>query len=181
MRRTFAVLCARILLATLASATTVIPFSVEQLTQASTQVVEARAIQSWSQWNPSHSFILTYTQFKVQRTLKGQASATLVVQQLGGKLDGITQRVSGVHAWNSGEKAILFLRPMQLNDGKFVVTGVFQGNFRVTGSSNGVPLVSNGVPDASAYSVKTREASAYRGGAMSVQELESRVQRAAKR
>lgn len=181
MRRRFAVLSAGVLLASLASATTVIPLSLEQLTQASTQVVEGRAIQSWSQWNPSHSFILTYTQFQVARTLKGETSTTLVIQQLGGKLDGITQRVSGVHVWNSGEKAVLFLRPGQVNDRSFVLTGLVQGNFRMTSSAGGATMVSNGVPAVSAYKVSTGQISAYRGSAMSLRELESRVERASKR
>ncbi len=64
-------------------ATTVIPMDVDKLASVSTHIVEARAVQSVSQWNADHTLILTYTQFAVTRTLKGQAPATFMVRQLG--------------------------------------------------------------------------------------------------
>ena len=63
-------------LTALLSATTIVPVSVERLTRESSHIVEARASQSWSQWNSQHSLIFTYTRFQVARTLKGQAPAT---------------------------------------------------------------------------------------------------------
>ncbi|MEY2412015.1 MAG: hypothetical protein QOD84_621 [Acidobacteriaceae bacterium] len=173
----FAVL---LVVASFASATTVIPLSLEQLTEVSTHVVEGKAVESWSQWNASHSFILTYTRFQVQRTLKGRAPSTIVVHQLGGKLDGVTQKVAGLRLWGTNEQAVLFLRPGQTNDGSFVVTGLMQGNFRMTKSQNGGTQVSNGVPDASAYKIKGGAISAFKGNALNLQELESRVQKAAR-
>ena len=62
-------------LLSLASATTVIPMSVEKLVSASSHVVEATAVQAWSEWNPQHSIIFTYTKFQVTRHLKGQVPA----------------------------------------------------------------------------------------------------------
>lgn len=174
------ILTALLIAACLVSATTVIPLSLEQLTRASTHVIEGKAVETWSKWNDSHSFILTYTRFEVQRALKGQAPSTVVVHQLGGKVDGVTQKVSGVHLWNSGEKAVLFLRPGQIRDGSFVVTGLIQGNFQMMKTDKGDVKVSNGVPDASAYKIKSSQLTTFRGSAVTLQELESRVQKAAK-
>src|SRR5258705_4218168 len=95
------------------SATTIVPVSVERLTRQSTHIVEAQASQSWSQWNPQHSLIFTYTQFQVARALKGQAPAMIVVKQPGGSAEGYTQKVAGVRHWRTGDQAVLFLRPSQ--------------------------------------------------------------------
>ncbi|MDP9160444.1 MAG: hypothetical protein M3O09_09480 [Acidobacteriota bacterium] len=179
IKRQASIVAALLLVASFAPATTVIPLSLEKLTQVSTLVIEGNAVESWSQWNASHSFILTYTRFQVQRTLKGQTSSTIVVHQLGGKLDGITQKVAGVRIWGAGEQAVLFLRPGQFNDGSFVVTGLMQGNFRLTKSQNGETQISNGVPDASAYKIKSKEIGSFHGDALTLHELESRVQKAA--
>jgi hypothetical protein len=161
-----------------ASATTVIPLSVEDLTQISSHVVEARALDSWPQWNAAHTVIFTYTRFEVLRALKGEAPSTIVVRQLGGTLDGTTQRVSGVRHWKTGEQAVLFLRPGEIRDGSLVVTGLVQGNFMIYRGPTGKALVSNGTPETSAYKVSASEVTGYKGSAMRLEEIEGRVQKA---
>jgi hypothetical protein len=160
------------------SATTVIPLSVENLTRLSSHVVEGRATRSWSQWNAAHTVIFTYTEFQVTNTLKGQAPATVAVRQLGGTIDGVTQKVAGVRHWKVGDQSVLFLRPGEIHDGSLVVTGMIQGNFAIYRGASGESLVSNGAPETSAYRVATSEVTDYLGGAMRLNEIESRVQRA---
>jgi hypothetical protein len=160
------------------SATTVIPLSVENLTKISSHVVEGRAISSWTQWNAAHTVIFTYTKFQVLRTLKGQAPAALVVRQLGGTLDGTTEKVAGVRHWQIGEQAVLFLRPGEIPDGSLEITGLIQGNFLIYRSATGENLVSNGTAEASAYKVSTSEVTTYAGSSMRLREIESRVQKA---
>ena len=162
----------------LLSATTIVPVSVERLTRESSHVVEAQASQSWSQWNPQHSLIFTYTRFQVARTLKGQATDTIVVKQPGGSAEGYTQRVAGVRHWRTGDQAVLFLRPSQEMDGTLEVTGLMQGNFLVHKSDTGETMVSNGVPDVSAYQASSNVVTQYRGSGMRLDELESRIQKA---
>jgi hypothetical protein len=165
-------------LTALLSATTIVPVSVERLTQESSHVVEGQATQSWSQWNPQHSLIFTYTRFQVARTLKGQAPATIVVKQPGGSAEGYTQKIAGVRHWRTGDQAVLFLRPSQEMDGTLEVTGLMQGNFLVHKSDTGETMVSNGVPDVSAYQASSNAVTQYRGSGMRLDELESRVQKA---
>src|SRR5205085_2267282 len=117
------------LAAPLLFATTVIPMDVEKLASLSTHIVEARAGQSVSQWNSEHTLILTYTTFEVKKILKGQTPGTIVVRQLGGTVEGVSQRVSGVRPWQEGEESVLFLQPSSIPDGALVVTGLMQGNF----------------------------------------------------
>jgi hypothetical protein len=164
--------------AALAAATTVIPMSVERLATISSHVIEGKAVQSWSAWDASHTMISTYTKFQVERALKGQAPAYVVVKQLGGHVGGFTQKVAGVHHWQPGEEAFLFLRPGMARDGSLVVTGTIQGNFLVKTAADGSRVASNGMPEVSAYSTETGAISSFGGHTMNVKELESRVQKA---
>lgn len=167
-----------LLLAGLASATTIIPMSVEKLTQSSSHVLQGRALETWSEWNPQHTLIFTYTKFQVAKVLKGQAAGVVVVKQPGGTVGEIAQRVFGVRYLRPGEESVLFLRPAAERDGTLVITGLMQGNFAVRKSKSGEELVSNGVPEVSEYSVSTQQISAYRGNQMRLQDLQMRVAKA---
>lgn len=164
--------------ASLASATTIIPMTVEQLADKSTQVVRARAMQSWSEWNPQHTIIYTYTKFQVVKSFKGSPEQTITVKQLGGRVDNTVQKVSGVRQFTGGEENFLFLQPSQDNDGTMIVTGLVQGNFRLYRTSAGQVAASNGVPEVSAVQAGTGAVSTYRGSTVTVDQLESRIQKA---
>ncbi len=159
------------------SATTIIPVSVERLTNESSHVVEARVVFSESRWNPQHTLIFTYTKVEVIKTLKGAAQSSLVVKQIGGSAEGYTQKVAGVRYGKPGEQSVLFLRPSAQQDGTFEITGLMQGNFTMQKSASGETLVSNGVPGVSAY--QQGSTGEYTGTHMQLQELETRVKRAA--
>jgi hypothetical protein len=178
MKLQTASVAAFVFLSTLLPATTIVPVSVERLTRESTHIVEAQASQSWSQWNPQHSLIFTYTRFQVARALKGQAPTTIVVKQPGGSAEGYTQKVAGVRHWRSGDQAVLFLRPSQELDGTLEVTGLMQGNFIVHKNGTGETMVSNGVPDVSTYQASSNAVTQYRGSGMRLDELESRIRKA---
>ena len=162
----------------LASATTLIPMTVEQLAARSTQVVRARAMQSWSEWNAQRTIIYTYTKFQVVKSFKGTPEQTVTVKQLGGRVDNTVQKVSGVRHFTGGEENFLFLQPSQDNDGTMIVTGLVQGNFRLYRTSTGQVAASNGVPEVSAVQAGTGVVSAYRGSVVTVDELETRIQKA---
>lgn len=159
------------------SATTIVPVSVEQLARESNYIIEGKALQSWAQWNPQHSLIFTYTRFQVAHSLKGQVPETVVVKQIGGSAGGYTQKVAGIRHWRTGDRAVLFLQSSKAGDGTLEVTGLMQGNFMVRHSA-GETLVSNGVPGVSKYVAGSEGIGVYRGTAMTLQELEGRVQKA---
>lgn len=167
-------------LSIIAPATTVIPMSIERLTAASSHVVEGVPMQTWSQWNPQHTMILTYTKFQVQRSLKGQAPPMLIVKQLGGRVGATVQKVAGVRHLQPGQEVVLFLRPGEENDGTLVITGLMQGNFAVGVDQNGTLIANNGMPDVRAYSVGTGQITGYQGNRLRLADLEARVQKAAR-
>ena len=134
------------LFAACAGATTIIPMSVEELSQKAGSIVEARAIDSRSEWNPQHTLIYTYTRFAVWRTLKGSAAQIITVKQLGGSAGGYTQQISGVREFQAGEETLLFLRGSVARDGTHVIVGLMQGHFNVFRDAAGETMVSNGIP-----------------------------------
>ena len=158
-----------------AAATTVVPMSLERLTRASTQVVRARALASWSAWDASHQRIFTYTRFALLQRLKGDAASTFVVKQMGGSAGGYTQRVAGVRQFANGEESLLFLHPSQAGDGTLVVTGLMQGNFRVFRGAQGEALVSNGVPGVRSFDAAGSRVQPYAGTRMRWSDAESRI------
>jgi hypothetical protein len=156
-------------------ATSIVPMSVEELAAKSQTVVEGRALEQWSQWDTNEHLIYTYTRFAVTQRLKGASAETIVVRQMGGSAGGYTQIVSGVRHWQTGDEAVLFLRPSVANDGSMAVVGLMQGNFQMT-RANGVVSVNNGVPAVSM--IKEGSASTFTGARMTLSEIEQRVRRA---
>lgn len=154
-------------------ATTVVPLSIEDLTRASSDVIEGRATRSWTTWNAQHTLIYTYTTFEVSKNLKGAAAQSVTVKQVGGSADGYTQKVSGVRQFQVGEDALLFLRPSVARDGSLVVVGLIQGNYRMVRAPNGETLVTNGVPGAQQFERGRIER--FAGNAMRLSEAEARV------
>ena len=180
MKRLSAALALALLGVGLASATTVIPMSVEDLTNASEHVVQARAVEQWSEWSPNHGLILTFTRFQVIKTLKGAVPATFVVKQLGGQVANQRTHVAGVRYFSSNEEAVLFLHPAMAKDSTYVITGLMQGNFHVD-RSGGAATVTNGVPGAHTLSTASHSVSGYQGSHMTLDELQTRVRQAVSR
>ncbi len=166
-------LCAGVL----ASATSIVPMTVEQLTHTSEYVVEAQAIQQWSQWAPGHNIILTFTRFRVSNTLKGAVPGEITLKQLGGKVGNSVVKVAGVRYFRPQEEAVLFLHPAMANDGTYVITGLMQGNFHVDRAGTQA-TVTNGIKSPGTYTVSGGGVSQYQGTRMTLTELETRVRQA---
>ena len=157
-----------------AAATTVVRRSIEELARNSVLVVHGRAGESFTRWEGG--LLQTYTRIEVIRPLKGSAPQSVVVKQLGGTTERYTQKVSGVRHWIAGQEVVLFLRPGNRGDA-YVVTGLMQGNFIVR-TRGGQKVLSNGMPDVTAYESGTGKVGQYRGTTLTLEQLEARVQKA---
>lgn len=166
-----------LLLVGLASATTVKPMSIEDLTTAASTVIEGKATESWSAWNPQHTLIYTFTRVRISKTLKGNNDGTILLKQLGGSAGGYTQKVAGVHPLMTGDQAVLFLRPSEARDGTMVIVGLMQGNFHIEREAkSGSVVVNNGVNDV--HQSTATGVTEYRGAKLTLKQLEARVRRA---
>ena len=155
--------------------TTVVPMSVERLTQASTHVVVGHAVRSWSEWDPQHTQIFTYTRFHVLTALKGTTPGEIIVKQMGGRAGGYEQKVAGVRHLASGEQAVLFVHPSQAADGTLVITGLMQGNFRIVASQKGEVMATNDVSGVNQLAADVSAVEHYVGSRMPLTTLESLV------
>ena len=186
IRKIFNAFAVFISLLAAASATTVIPMSIEQLTETSTHVVLGHAVKTWSSWDAQHTRISTYTQMSVENWLKGTGENAIIVKQPGGSAEGYTQHVSGVRPWSAGESAVLFLHRAPSNDGTYVVSGLMQGDFRVRRSTSGAIIADNGVSsntkelagDVQSFNPSNKSLTPYTGSHITLDELEQRVRTA---
>ena len=126
-------------------ATTMVSLSMEQLTQASSDIVEGQVASQISEWNAAHTQIVTITTFKVVQTLKGRAANNLRVRLLGGTVGHVTVTVPGQVTFRPKREYILFLEPA--DDATYHVVGMIQGAYPiyrdVTANEERVILPSN--------------------------------------
>ena len=120
-----------LLAAVSAQATTLVHLSLEQLSQASSDVVRGRAVSQEVRWNDSHTQILTVTTVEIEQTLKGTPRRTMVIEQPGGAVGNLRVRVSGTVAFRAGASYFLFLEPAGAGSTFYRVTGMAQGAYRV--------------------------------------------------
>ena len=178
MRRRLAVLLMAIA-SSFVLGTTVRPVSVETMAAHASLVAEGRAVSSWSQWNPEHTMILTYTRFQVSRVLKGAAAREVTIRQPGGTVGVYRDVVHGVRYLKPGAEAALFLSDGGEKDGAMVVVGLMQGMFRIEREASGAAFVSNGISGVEAED-ETGAVRAFSGTRIPLSEFEARVSRTAK-
>jgi hypothetical protein len=120
-----------LLVAAGASATTLVLMSLEQLSQAASDVVRGRVVSQEMRWNESNTQIVTLTTISVSQRIKGRAQAAVVVEQPGGTVGNIRSRVAGtVHFQQDGDY-VLFLEPSKIFPSRRLVVGMMQGAYRV--------------------------------------------------
>ncbi|MCI0350360.1 MAG: hypothetical protein L0Z53_13125 [Acidobacteriales bacterium] len=160
-------------------ATTVRPVSIENMAGRSSLVAEGRAISSWSQWNASHTLIVTYTRFQVSRVLKGAAAREVTIRQPGGSAGVYRDVVHGVRYLRPGQEAALFLKESGDGDGSMTVVGLMQGMFRIEREASGAAFVSNST---SGVEVKGDggAVTSFQGARIPLSEFEARVARGIK-
>jgi hypothetical protein len=91
-------------------------------------IVVGKCVAQESRWDEAHNWILTYTTFQVEKTLKGQPSQQITIVTPGGTVDNITQDVIGVPKFRQGEENVVFVRNSQAGP---TVAYLEQGSYRV--------------------------------------------------
>jgi hypothetical protein len=114
-----------------AQATTLVHLSLEQLSQASSEIVRGRVIGQEARWNSSHTRILTFTTIEIERTLKGTPRHLMVIEQPGGSMGNIRVRVAGTVSFRAGSSYFLFLEPTDANASGHRLVGMAQGAYRI--------------------------------------------------
>ena len=118
-----------------------IPRSLEELSTSAERIVMARCVSAAPQWNADHSQILTAYRFRVTRTLKGEASPAITLDELGGFVDGKGMMVGDVPCYTVGEEVLLFAARTEI--GRWRTLGAGQGKFTLIRDPQGRSWVRN--------------------------------------
>lgn len=111
-------------------ASTVVSLSFDQLTQASSDIVQAHVVNQASIWNEAHTQILTVTSVAVSQVFKGNASSTVEIQQLGGTIGNMHAFVPGDIPLQPEQEYVFFLEPVP-DSSRYRMVGLTQGAYRV--------------------------------------------------
>lgn len=91
-------------------------------------IVVGTCVAQRSEWDAGHNWILTYSTFRVDKTLKGAPTQEITIVTPGGTVDNITQEIIGVPQFRQGEEHALFVRHSQAGP---TVLYLEQGDYRV--------------------------------------------------
>jgi hypothetical protein len=131
MRTSLFLVLVTILVAAWARPTTLVRMSLDQLAEASTEIIRGHVASQVSLWNPGHTRIYTYTTLAVDQTYKGNPPATLVVQQPGGTIGKVRLVVAGTIHFSPQAAYVLFLERSPADATKFLPVGMMQGAYRI--------------------------------------------------
>lgn len=123
-----------VLLASAAHATTLLALDVPALTRSSSVVARATVRSMEARWTKDGGRIMTDVVLEVSEPWKGSPGKTITLMQPGGVVGDIGQLVHGNARFTVGEDVVVFLEP---RGERFLLTGMFQGKFKVESTSDG--------------------------------------------
>jgi len=129
--------CVLLLIASAASATTIVLPTDEQLIRKSPLIVEGTVISSMPVLRGNGTW--TETKLAVDRTIKGDAAGELTIREVGGELDGRITKIFGTPAYTPGERVMAFLTPTPRGD--YQTIDLFVGKFSEQRAANGRRLL----------------------------------------
>jgi PKD repeat protein len=134
--RVYGLTCVLLMVAGLASATTIVMPADEQLIAKAPIIVDGTVVSS--QAVERNGRIWTETTVSVERTLKGEVGRTITVREIGGELGDRVTRVYGTPEFTAGEQVLLFLDAHP--HGGYRTVDLFVGKFSRAAMLDGRPL-----------------------------------------
>ncbi len=131
-----------LLLAAPASASMMLPMTVDELSEGADLVVRGRVASAESKPSVDGLRISTIVRLDVDEAWKGSPGASLEIRVPGGSFEGITQVVTGMPRFTVGEETVVFLRYADRARGAGItqVVGMAQGKLQVRGEADGPPV-----------------------------------------
>lgn len=136
-------------------ATSVLPMSLDDLTDTSDFVVEATVLAAETEQTPDMAQmpVWTWTRIRVEKYVKGTGPAELMVKQPGGVFGKKVVTVEGLAPLRVGDRFVLFLHAAEGREGAVTPVGYGAGAYRVFPGLGGVLWASRD-PGVSFASVK---------------------------
>ena len=104
----------------------------------SAAIVVGKCVSQQSRWDADREWILTYSTFSVEKTLKGQPTQQITLVTPGGTVGNITQDVIGVPKFREGEENVVFVRNSQAGP---TVAFLEQGSYHLRKDDRGDRIV----------------------------------------
>jgi len=101
-------------------------------------IVVGKCVKTESRMDPSGRWIVTYSTFNVEQSMKGTPVQTITVVTPGGSLNGIHQSSVGVPEFREGNENVLFIKNSKLGP---TILYFDQGAYDVVQNAKGEPLV----------------------------------------
>lgn len=101
-------------------------------------IILGKCVRQVSRWDHARNWILTYSTFEIEKTLKGAPAREVTVVTPGGTVGNVAQETIGVPRFQSGEERVLFLRDSAAGP---TVLYLEQGAYRVDRDGRGNRLV----------------------------------------
>jgi hypothetical protein len=127
-RKSFAFALALLLVPVAAEATIAQAVKFDDKVENASAIIVGTCVAQRSEWDPARNWILTYSTFRIERTLKGGPAHEITIVTPGGTVDGITQEIIGVPRFREGDEHALFVRQSQAGP---TVLYLEQGAYRV--------------------------------------------------
>lgn len=105
-------------------------------------IIVGECVSQQSRWDEAKKWILTYSTFRIESTLKGQPAQEITLVTPGGQVGTVAQEVIGVPQFRQGEQNVVFVRNTQSGP---TVLYLDQGNYRVTKDERGDRIVTPAV------------------------------------
>lgn len=109
-RATFAFIIAFVIAIPCAVATLTRAVAFDQKVDKAEAIILGKCVRTRSEWDTSRRWILTYSTFRVEETLKGAPASEVTVVTPGGKVGPIHQDSIGVPDFREGDEQVIFVR-----------------------------------------------------------------------
>jgi hypothetical protein len=100
----------------------------EEKVENAASIVVGKCVAQQSKWDEARNWILTYSTFEIEKTIKGFPAQQITIVTPGGTVGHIAQEVIGVPKFRQGDEHVLFVRNSQAGP---TVLYLEQGDYRV--------------------------------------------------
>lgn len=106
----FVAAAALALLPVAAQATIARAVTFDEKVERAAAIVYGECVKTESRWDASHSSILTYSTFRVEKSMKGAPAQQITIVTPGGSIDGVHQSSIGIPSFDEGAQHVIFVR-----------------------------------------------------------------------
>jgi hypothetical protein len=128
-----------------ANATILKAIDFDQKVKNAASIVVGRVVSQESRWDDAKQWILTYSTFEVEQTLKGFPAQRVTIVTPGGQVGDVAQDTIGVPKFREGEEHVLFIRNSHAGP---TVLYLEQGVYKVIKDDRGEAMVKPAVSNA---------------------------------